>query len=200
MRGRATVGQQPEAWITSDRGIVLPGGTGRAVAIIRHLDGTVPLANELSLRWRQPQGLIHSETIITCPSDGMGHLELDEMALAGGWHAEVWWRPNRSEEFIRLQQHRIEVGSFVPDRIEADLNLPQQQADNLGIPVALQAHWLTRKRLASKPKPRATSNNAASLRATVIILISCEVAKPSIAIDVINSASSANNSTKQARP
>ena len=46
LRGRATI-QQPEAWITSDRGIVLPGGTGRAVAIVR-LDGSVPLADELS--------------------------------------------------------------------------------------------------------------------------------------------------------
>ena len=147
LRGRRVTWQDdrllPEAWLHTDRGIVLPGGEARATAIIRHIDGAVPLGHELSLRWRDPQGQVQFRQDRTCPADGLVTWEMHDTTILGQWHAEVWWRQRRADAFTRLNRIAVEIGSFVPDRIAVQLKQAPFIFNDQVITSTISSHWLT---------------------------------------------------------
>lgn len=110
-----------EAWVQGDRGLVRPGGTLRAHAVVRDLAGKAPAGRTLIARWRDPGGVVHAENEVEVPVSGLLGLELATHgdAVSGPWRVELVDTADREERVVGRTSLRVE--SFVPARIEAEV-------------------------------------------------------------------------------
>ncbi|MEZ5989128.1 MAG: MG2 domain-containing protein, partial [Planctomycetota bacterium] len=146
-RGRPWPGEQLEAWLGSDRGIVRPGGTLRLCGLVRDAAGRAPLGAALVLEWRDSAGRLAASESIEAPPSGMwcSALAVADDAPTGAWHARVL------HDDVEVGRLAFRVDAFVPDRLEASFApLVAKRVDD-GLELALEARWLEGTPAADRP-------------------------------------------------
>ena len=149
LSGREYVGDGIEAWVDLDRRLVRPGGRASACVSVRDAQARAVVGRDLELRWRGPRGRVKKRRALR--SDGSGlmltTLDLPRGAASGTWGIEVFDRS--SESIVGSASFRVE--SFVPDRIDAKLDVAGPLAFGREGRARVRGTWLEGGPVAAAP-------------------------------------------------
>ena len=138
--GRPYLSNGFECLVHPDRGAVRPGETARVTIVGRSARGVSPVGAVVEARWFGPdRGLRHTERM-TFEDGGLlaATFEIDTSEATGRWRVDVV--DSRSEAVVGSAPFLVEA--FVPDRIEASVELLGTPQIGSSVRMRVRGNWL----------------------------------------------------------
>lgn len=150
LAGRPQAGDEPEAWLHFERGIVRPGSELRAVALLRRGDGAAGDGRGVESRWIDPDGRCASTAPVTTDAAGIAVLRhaLSADARSGMWRLELRRRDpeaaaGEATTPALLGVATVQVEAFVPARLEAELAIAPDLVCGGSATITVTGRWLS---------------------------------------------------------
>jgi len=129
-----------EAYVWVDQGVVRPGSTLHMTSLLRDKFGKAPSGHPVVVHWISPSGKIdvieHKQT----SGSGFVHLSrtFSKEARTGAWKVEL--REKKTKQL--LGQARFKIEAFVPQRIEANVDVLEKIQHGKDAKIIVTAKWL----------------------------------------------------------
>jgi len=129
-----------EAYVWVDQGVVRPGETIHMTGLVRDKFGKAPSNHKVIINWISPNGKSSQKVSAKTTGSGFVHLEktFSSESRTGAWRVELL----DSDTKTKIGSTSFKIEAFVPQRIEASIQITEILVHGRDAKVKIKANWL----------------------------------------------------------